>query len=422
VGDPEDISSWRLPIDSDHIESALKMFGHEQHVPDSEKSKVARKIASAAKSAGLDTKDFEDKYCSQTHAESPRLWMEIFRAGDYSKAGKGVITPEDLRRVARNYDPTYHEAPITIGHPEDNKPAYGWIDGLMVDGDTLLAREKQVDPKFDEARQAGKFKKRSAAFYTDDAGKITGLRHLAWLGACPPEVKGLQDVAFDDHGSKFIMVDFGEDGTVAEKTVAEQIKAFFVETFGGSSQPASKTFSEADVTRIATETATAAAVPLQAKIAALETEVKTSTAKFGEREAALATAEVEQRAVDAINNLKSKGAWVPAFDKTGLPLVFRELAKATATVEFGEGDAKKKVTPLQGLVLFMEGLGRIVPPGRVVGSVPTAAGGRSTGDPLTDASIARQKEKGITFGEALRQVSEEHPEWTGAGQSTGGQV
>ncbi len=164
-------------------------------------------------------------HLTQIYGEAPRLWIEICRAGDYSKAGKGVITPDDLHRVVRNYDPSYHEAPVTIGHPVDDKPAYAWIDGLMVDGRNLLARETQVDPKFNEARHAGKFKKRSAAFYCDDRGNITGLRHVAWLGAQPPEIKGLSEVAFDDHGSKFITVDFGEDKTVAgEKSVTEQVK------------------------------------------------------------------------------------------------------------------------------------------------------------------------------------------------------
>jgi hypothetical protein len=228
VGDPDDISTWHLPIDDDHIESALDLFGHETHGTSDQKSAAARKIAAAARAKGIDSdrvKNFETKYCgSSQHGEAPRPWFEIFRAGDYSKAGKGVITPDDLKRVVRNYDPTYHEAPETLGHRSDDQPAYGWIDGLMLDGDKLLARERQVNPKFEEARKAGKFKKRSAAFYTDDSGQVTGLRHLAWLGAGIPEVKGLEDVAFDDHGSKFITVDFGEDDAVADKTMADQIK------------------------------------------------------------------------------------------------------------------------------------------------------------------------------------------------------
>ncbi len=423
VGDPSNPDTWHLPLDThDHVNSALDMYAHTD-LPSSQKAPAARKIVERAKEEGLDTTDFVKNHLpsQQTHGEAPRPWIEIFRAGDYTGANKGKITRADLDRVVKNYDPTYHEAPNTIGHPADDKPAYGWIDGLMVDGDTLLAREKQVDPKFNELRQAGKFKKRSAAFYCNDDGSIKGLRHVAYLGAQPPEVKGLQDVAFDDRGSKFITVDFGEDGTVAEtKSIGEQVKDALVSLLGIGGGP--KTFAESDVTRIATEAATAAAAPLQAKIASLETDLKNSTAKFAERETALAGGEVKQRATEAVTRLKSKGHWVPAFDKQGLPLVFDELAKITTTVEFGEGDQKKKVTPLETLVLFMESFPKIVPGGRVVEGGGASRGKGTTGDPLTDAAKARQKEKNITFGEALKEIAEEHPELTLAGSAAGGAV
>jgi hypothetical protein len=432
VGDANDISTWHLPIDEDHIGSAVKMFGHETHVPEEKKAGVARKIAAEAKKHGIDTENFESKYTrSQEHGEAPRPWIEIFRAGDYSAAGKGVITAQDLGRVVRNYDPTYHEAPETLGHRSDDQPAYGWIDALTVDGDKLLAREREVDPKFQEARRAGKFKKRSAAFYCDENGQVTGLRHLAWLGAGIPEVKGLQDVAFNDRGAKFIKVDFGEDETVAEKTISEQIRegiaSFFSELTGRSDKP--KSFSEADVQRIATEAATTAATPLTAKIAALETSLTAETAKFAEREAALAGGEVKQRATAAVARLKTAGKWVPAFEKQGLGLVFDELAKLTVTVEFGEGDAKKKVTPLETLVLFLEGLPKIVPGGRTVEMSGARKPGSLSGDPLTDAARAYREErkadndgKGISFGEALAHVAAEHPELTATGNAAGGQV
>jgi len=423
VGDDQDISTWHLPIDADHIDSAVKMFGHEKHVPEAAKAAVARKIEAEAKKHNINTTDFHKTYLSsQEHGEAPRPWIEIFRAGDYRGANKGLISREDLDRVVRNYDPTYHEAPATIGHPADDKPAYGWIEALAVDGDKLLAREKQVDPKFNEARMAGRFKKRSAAFYCDADGKITGLRHVAYLGAQPPEVKGLQDLAFNDHGARFIEVDFGEDEDVATetKTIDERIKAFFAEMFGSSAQP--KTFSEADAQRIATEAATAAAAPLVAKVTALETELKAQTTKFAERETALAGGEVKQRAMAAIARLKTAGKWIPAFEKMDLGPVFDELAKLTTTIEFGEGDAKKKVTPLETLVLFLEGLPKIVPGGRMVEGAAPGRTKTSTGDALTDAAKARQAEKKITFGEALAQVAEEHPELTVAGNGTGGQV
>ncbi len=419
VGDAKDISTWHLPIDKDHIESALNLFGHEKHVPESAMPATARKIAAAAKRAGLDTKDFEDKYCkSSEHAEQSSPWVEIFRAGDYSAQGKGVITRSDLERVIRNYDPTYHEAPVCVGHPKDNLPAYGWIERLALDGDTLLAKEKQVDSQFHEARKQGRFKKRSAAFYQDATGKISGLRHVAYLGAQPPEVKGLQDVKFSDSGREFIEVSFGEEETLDndQKTFSERLEAWFREKFGAA--PAVKTFSEEDVKRIAAE----AVAPFQAKVTQLEDELKKQTVAFSEREQKMAGSEVKQRSTEAVTRLKSSGKWIPAFDKMGLGLVFDELAKTTTTVEFGEGSAKKQVTPLETLVLFLEGLPQIVPAGTHYSGATVRSANGSTGDPLTDAAKQRQKEKNITFSEALDQIVAEQPELTLPGAARAGAV
>jgi hypothetical protein len=422
VGDPSNIDTWHLPVDTHkHVNSALDMYAHTD-LPSSLKAPAARKIVARAKEEGLDTTDFvKNHLSSQTHGEAPRPWIEIFRAGDYSKTGKGVIRPEDLARVVKSYDPTYHEAPLTVGHPADNKPAFGWIDGLMADGGTLLAREKQVDPNFNEARKAGRYKKRSAAFYTDENGNITGLRHVAYLGAMPPEVKGLQDVAFNDHGSKFIMVDFGEDEPVAEtKSGFEQFKAFFAELLNGSNAP--KTFGEADITRIVNEAATAAAAPLQAKIASLETDLAAQKTQFAERERTLAGGATKLRAEQAVTKLKGAGKWIPAFDKAGVPLLFDELAKLSVTIEFGEGAEKKPTAPFDMLVNFLEGLPKIVPGGRLVESAPRTSGKQSTGDALTDAAKARAKEKNISFSEALDQIAAEQPELTTAGRSTAGAI
>jgi len=426
VGDPKNIASWHLPIDTkDHVESALKLFGHEKHVPESAMTATARTIAAKAKAAGIDTTDFTKTYLkSAEHGEGASPWIEIFRAGDYRPQGKSLITRADLERVIRNYDPSFHEAPVCVGHPKDNLPAYGWIERLALDGDTLVAKERQVDPQFDEARKAGRYKKRSAAFYQDASGNVTGLRHIAWLGAQPPEVKGLQDVQFEDGDRKFIEVSFGEEESVdvnEKQSVREQMKTFFAEMFG--TKEGVKTFSEDDVKRIAEEAVTTATAPFVAKITALEADLKGQGTKFSEREQAIVGAEVKQRGVAAMDRLKTAGKWVPAFEKMGLGLVFGELAKITTTVEFGEGEAKKTVTPLETLVLFLEGLPKIVPDRtHFAGGAGAASGAKGSGDPLTDAAKARQKEKNITFSEALDQVVQEHPELTQAGAGGAGAV
>jgi hypothetical protein len=429
VGDSKDISTWHLQIDKDHLDSALKMYGHETHVPADKKATVARRIASEAKKHGIDTKDFEQKYCggAMDHADAAG-WIEIFRAGDYRPQGKANITRVDLERVVRNYDPSYHEAPICVGHPKDNAPAYGWIDRVALDGDTLIAKEKQVDPAFSELRKAGRYKKRSASFYLDANGNVSGLRHVGYLGAEPPQVKGLQDVAFND-GRSFMS--FGEEETVEDKSVQDQIKAFFANLFSGRSEGA--TFSEADVKRIVTE----ATQPLTEQVTKLQGDLAAQSTQFSEREKKIAGGEVKQRAVDAVNRLKGAGKWIPAYDKMGLGLIFDELAKQTITVEFGEAgqDGKRpQVSHLDLLAAFMEGLPKIVPEGRLV--TPTRAGKAATVNftegrnvkadsnsiALNDAAEKLAKEKSISFGEALDQVIREHPELTVPGGAQAGQV
>jgi hypothetical protein len=431
VGDPQDPSTWHLPIDDDHIGSAVKMFGHEQHVPASAKGAVARKIAAEAKKHGIDTTNFEQKYCqSSDHADFGNGWVEIFRAGNYGDKGK--FDESDLDNVIQNYDPSFHEAPACVGHPRDDSPAYGWVSRLMRKGATLLAKFKDVDPAFEEAVKARRFPKRSAAFYVGSDGRISGLRHVGFLGGQPPEVKGLKNLSFDDAGRRFTEVDFGEEEAM-DKSVKDQIKEFFAEMFGGKPGE-SKTFSEADVQTLVTKAVEAATKPFSDQVTELKTQLQQQTAKFSERETAIATSETKQRAIDAENKLKSTGRWVPAFEKMGLGLVFAELAKSTGTVEFTEGDKKLLVSPLDLLVKFMEGLPRIVPDGRTYdGKTPAGKSGvrftegrNAKADPnsiaLNDAAMARAKEKKISFGEALDQIVQEQPELAIPGGARAGEV
>ncbi len=131
--------------------------------------------------------------------------IEIFRAGTHTAmSGEAVtVTTADLAEIAAAYDPAVHEAPLVIGHPETNAPAYGWVKGLTVSGDRLVATPHQVDPAFAEMVRRGAYKKRSASFWgvktpgNPTPGKLA-LRHVGFLGAVAPAVKGLREVAFAD--------------------------------------------------------------------------------------------------------------------------------------------------------------------------------------------------------------------------------
>lgn len=119
--------------------------------------------------------------------------FEIFRTGTHTSLNGQTkdFSESDLDTIASSYDPQQHEAPIVIGHPETNAPAYGWIEKIKRVGDRLIAFPKQVSNEFSELVKTGAFKKRSISITPD-----LQLNHVGFLGAAAPAVKGLKDVEF----------------------------------------------------------------------------------------------------------------------------------------------------------------------------------------------------------------------------------
>jgi cation transport regulator ChaB len=170
-------------------------------------------------------KKFEKKdgaWVALEHAEAKPDepgWFEIFRAGVHTdSAGRTrEWTKADLEEIASLYNPEVHEAPIVIGHPADDAPAYGWIEALRVAGDRLLAKPKQLAEDFRDWIRKGLYKKVSIALYPD-----LGLRHVGFLGAMPPAVKGLRPAQFGEAAAWQIEVDGGT--RMAEKSEREKAK------------------------------------------------------------------------------------------------------------------------------------------------------------------------------------------------------
>jgi len=167
-------------------------------------------------------------------------WFEIFKVGTHTNSAGDTRewTLEDLEKIASSYDPKNHEAPIVIGHPEHDSPAYGWIEALKVEGDRLLAKPKQLIEDFKEWVRAGRYKKVSMALYPDFT-----LRHVGFLGAVPPAVKGLAGfeeregitIYFSDLKGGLEMSNLKVDpGKEIEKRIKEVLKnpSLFVDRYG----------------------------------------------------------------------------------------------------------------------------------------------------------------------------------------------
>lgn len=144
--------------------------------------------------------------------------FEIFKTGTHT-SDKGIqkeYSLDDLNFIAQSYNPTEDEAPIVIGHPIDNSPAYGWVSSLEVTEDGKLvadAPDEKLHPDFLSAVQEGRYKKRSISLTPE--GK---LRHIGFLGGAAPAVKGLADIQFSQPSSTVIEFELeAEDQSMKSK-------------------------------------------------------------------------------------------------------------------------------------------------------------------------------------------------------------
>jgi hypothetical protein len=120
--------------------------------------------------------------------------IEVFKAGTHT-ANNGMTktySVADLEAIVATYNgQTDRKAPLVLGHPDLDSPAYGWVESLAMKGEKMIAHISQVQDKVKEAVKAGMFKTVSIALFADNI-----LRHIGLLGAAPPAVAGLAPVQF----------------------------------------------------------------------------------------------------------------------------------------------------------------------------------------------------------------------------------
>ncbi|MFJ7792920.1 peptidase [Pseudomonas sp. NPDC096950] len=167
----------------------------------------------------------------------PMKPLHIFKPGTHVAMNGVSITfgESDLAATVRAYDPALHEAPLVIGHPKHDAPAAGWVKTLSAAAQGLMAETQQVDVAFAEQVANGSYKKISASFYHPDAANnpvpgVYYLRHVGFLGAQPPSVKGLRpiELAEDEEG----VIEFGDFGDSITAGVFRRLREWLIGQFG----------------------------------------------------------------------------------------------------------------------------------------------------------------------------------------------
>ena len=121
-------------------------------------------------------------------------FFEVFKAGTYPQ---GKFTKEQIEEMAKNYDPSFCEAPITLDH-EQSGPAFGWVESLKAEKGVLKAAFKDVTEDLKSFVNDGKYRKVSIEIYRELEGKKPYLKAVSFLGASIPQVKGMEAVQFKE--------------------------------------------------------------------------------------------------------------------------------------------------------------------------------------------------------------------------------
>lgn len=118
-------------------------------------------------------------------------WIDVCRTGQWRDArGRDVAVDEAMLDDLVAAHDTADPAPVVVGHPAEDAPAYAWVSEIRRTGDRLQARFERIMPAFREAVEAGRYAGRSIAV---SGGR---LRHVGFLGGRAPAVPGLSPTQF----------------------------------------------------------------------------------------------------------------------------------------------------------------------------------------------------------------------------------
>lgn len=297
------------------------------------------------------------------------------------------FTAADVAAIAASYDPALHEAPHVVGHPTTDGPAYGWVQSLGVNdaGRLCVTASRQVEPAFAELVSDGRFKKRSASFYPPaHPGNPTPgsyyLKHVGWLGATAPAVKGLADVAYGQ--AEEGLVEFSGWEEELNAGMWRRLREWFIGQYGADTADKVLPAYEVDALQreamrpepdqIATTTPTTAYAEgahavTTATQAADAAALAARQADLDAREAAIRTQEaaqanlVRQARTAGIaafaDGLVQQGRLLPG-ERTSIVALADALPDTIEVIEFAGGDETKPIkrTPLEVLQGFLKGL------------------------------------------------------------------
>lgn len=145
----------------------------------------------------------------------PTSLLEIFRTGEHTDVSGRTwnFSEEDMQAAVAAYDPAVFSAPLVVGHPKLDDPAYGWVNKLAINDGVITAEPKDVEAQFAALVNEKRYPKISASWFppTHPSNPTPGkwyLRHVGFLGAAAPAISGLKPASFAADDQDVVTFDF----------------------------------------------------------------------------------------------------------------------------------------------------------------------------------------------------------------------
>lgn len=259
--------------------------------------------------------------------------IEILKPGTFTDVNGTTVTfsQADVEELVASYNPDLDKAPAVIGHPKTDDPAYAWAESLAMDGDRAVATIGKIDPGFEKMVADGRYGAISASIYPRGhaANPVPGkyyLKHIGFLGAAKPAIKGLQPLGFSqvvNDSCIVVEINLSEPAMPGDDTHPEP------------EMPKPQENDEAAIALAARESA----------VAASEAAIKTREDAVATREDQIKKDATEAAAAGAMAFAESlvEKLIVPPAQKDRLAFVLTTLATLPEdALSFGEGDAAER--------------------------------------------------------------------------------
>ena len=317
--------------------------------------------------------------------------IEVFRPGTFRALNGQTVTytAEDVAALAESYDPETAPAPVVVGHPKTDSPAYGWVRSLHWDAEKerLYADIGDIAPEFEQAVREGRYKKISISLFPPAApanprpGKPY-LKHVGFLGGAAPAVPGLKPVSLGSPEDA-VTIELSDPDISLAASVFRRLREWIIDKFGQEEaekavpghyidwMEESQRRAEAEEAREEASEAGAFAVPADAndyspekeadmdekkQAGADPAEIERLRRELAEREARIARAEAQQ----FCEQLVADGR-LPSGLKDDAAALIVALSTGAEAVSFADGDGgTKEVAPAEALKALLKSLPQAV--------------------------------------------------------------